>query len=79
MMTFKEQYLQGKIPFEAIDDFIEEWNGYFKGSIDLHGHQHNHEEYNLENLENGLRRYDVGVDANGMKPVSIAEVADFFA
>ena len=27
MMTFKEQYLQGKIPFEAIDDFIEEWNG----------------------------------------------------
>ena len=27
MMTFKEQYLQGKIPFEAIDDFIEEWSG----------------------------------------------------
>ena len=58
---------------------ISEWNGYFRGSIDLHGHQHNHEEYNLENLENGLRRYDVGVDANGMKPVSIAEVADFFS
>lgn len=25
-MTFKEQYLEGTIPFEAIDDFIEEWN-----------------------------------------------------
>lgn len=25
-MTFKEQYLEGKIPFEAIDDFIEKWN-----------------------------------------------------
>ena len=25
-MTFKEQYLEGKIPFEAIDDFIETWN-----------------------------------------------------
>ncbi len=58
---------------------IEEWNGYFKGSIDLHGHQHNHEEYNLTNLERRIRRYDVGVDANGMKPVSIAEIADFFS
>ena len=58
---------------------IEEWNGYFRGSIDLHGLQHNHEEYNLTNLERRIRRYDVGVDANGMKPVSIAEIADFFS
>lgn len=41
---------------------IEEWNGYFRGSIDLHGHQHNHREYNLENLKKGVRRYDMGVD-----------------
>ncbi|RGY98889.1 hypothetical protein DXA13_09610 [Clostridium sp. AM58-1XD] len=26
MMTFKEKYLAGEIPFEAIDDFVEEWN-----------------------------------------------------
>lgn len=25
-MTFKEQYLAGAIGFEAIDDYIEEWN-----------------------------------------------------
>lgn len=25
-MTFKEQYLKGTIEFEAIDDYIEEWN-----------------------------------------------------
>ncbi|WP_181995600.1 hypothetical protein [Clostridium sp. AM58-1XD] len=25
-MTFKEKYLAGEIPFEAIDDFVEEWN-----------------------------------------------------
>ncbi len=25
-MTFKEKYLAGKIEFEAIDDYIEEWN-----------------------------------------------------
>lgn len=55
-----------------------EWNGYYKGSIMLHGHQHNHEEYNIDNRKNGLRRYDVGVDANHMTPVSAEEVIAFF-
>ena len=26
MMTFKEKYLAGEIPFEAIDEYITEWN-----------------------------------------------------
>lgn len=26
MMTFKDRYLAGEIEFEAIDDYIEEWN-----------------------------------------------------
>ena len=25
-MTFKEKYLAGELDFEAIDDFIDEWN-----------------------------------------------------
>ena len=25
-MTFKEKYLAGEIDFEAIDDYIDEWN-----------------------------------------------------
>lgn len=25
-MTFKEKYLSGEIEFEAIDDYIDEWN-----------------------------------------------------
>lgn len=25
-MTFKEKYLAGEIEFEAIDDYIDEWN-----------------------------------------------------
>lgn len=58
---------------------IQEWNGYFKGSICLHGHQHNKESYNLANLANGIRRYDVGVDANGMEPVSIEQIINFFS
>ena len=58
---------------------IEEWNGFFRGSAHLHGHQHNHEDYNFKNLENGFRRYDVGVDANNMSPVSIDEILAFLA
>lgn len=26
-MTFRERYLAGEIPFEVIDDYVEEWNG----------------------------------------------------
>ena len=58
---------------------IEEWNGFFRDTIQLHGHQHNHEDYNFRNLEKGIRRFDVGVDANYMKPVSIEDIDAFFA
>ena len=47
-----------------------EWDGFFKGYIDLHGHQHNHSDYNEAQRNAGIRRYDVGVDANGFAPVS---------
>lgn len=57
---------------------IVEWNGYWKGVIALHGHQHNHKNYNLENRKKGIRRYDVGVDANDMEPVSAEEIIGFF-
>lgn len=57
---------------------IEEWNQFFRDAIHLHGHQHNHEEYNYQNLGKGLRRFDVGVDANNMFPVSIEEIIEFF-
>jgi len=57
---------------------IEEWNHSFRGSIHLHGHQHNHADYNYQNLDSGLRRFDVGVDANDMSPVSIEDIQVFF-
>lgn len=57
---------------------IVEWNGSGKGAIALHGHQHNHKGYNVKNLQNGVFRYDVGVDANGMEPISAEEIIDFF-
>lgn len=57
---------------------IAEWNGFYKGSIHLHGHQHNHAYYNYDNLQKGIRRYDVGVDANNMSPVSAEDIIAFF-
>lgn len=58
---------------------IEEWSEFFRGSIQLHGHQHNHEDHNFKNLELKIRRFDVGVDANQMKPVSIEDIIAFFS
>jgi len=51
---------------------------FYRGAYHLHGHQHNNSLYNFENLKKGLRRYDVGVDANNFKPISIDEIIKFF-
>lgn len=48
-------------------------------AVALHGHQHNHQDYNLQNRQRGLLGYDVGVDANRMEPVSSKEILDFLA
>lgn len=58
---------------------IVEWNGMRRGAACLHGHQHNDKQYNIENLKQGIRQYDVGVDANNMKPVSAEEIVQFFS
>ena len=49
---------------------IEEWNGYFRESIHLHGHQHNKEAVTAE------RRIDVGVDAWNFTPISITQIIE---
>lgn len=54
------------------------WHGMEGGALMLHGHIHATEEYNLQNLERGILRYDVGVDANGYAPVTLDEVLRFF-
>lgn len=54
------------------------WNRHLYGSYNLHGHMHNFAEYNVQNREKGLRQYDVGVDANGYRPVSVVSVINFF-
>lgn len=54
------------------------WPKKNSGSIQLHGHIHACEEYNLQNKVDGIRRYDVGVDANDYYPVSVKEIIEFF-
>jgi len=54
------------------------WPKSRKGSIQLHGHIHERMEYNLENRAAGIRRYDVGVDANNYYPVSVDQIFRFF-
>jgi len=79
--------------FEDIRDFIEighngvrvsmmhypmmSWPKSHYGSVHLHGHIHSTGEYNLQMREQGIRRYDVGVDANGFCPVSLDNVFRF--
>ncbi len=80
--------------FEGIYDFLEisingvnaslmhypmlEWPKSRRGSLHLHGHVHSKGEYNLQQKNNGILRYDVGVDANKFAPVSIEQVKQFF-
>ena len=56
------------------------WNGRWRASIMLHGHIHSRgAAYNERNRAAGILRYDVGVDANGYRPVSRDEILSFFA
>lgn len=55
-----------------------EWKRSHHGSIQLHGHIHSRGmSYNLDCKKNGIRRYDVGVDANGYFPVALTTILDF--
>ena len=55
---------------------IAEWDGKWRGAIHLHGHSHNKPEYNQRSIEQGLLRFDVGVDANGFFPVSESAILE---
>ena len=49
---------------------IEEWNGYYHGSLHTHCHTHKPE------LVSARRRFNVGVDACGYKPISLDELLE---
>lgn len=58
---------------------ILDWNHMYGGKgFMLHGHSHNKPEYNEKNIHEGLKRFDVGVDANNFTPISIEEIIKKF-
>ncbi len=80
-------------PFILFHYPIQEWEAMQWGTVHLHGHIHSTGQYNRDNLnkrlidrvishhnpkrELSLRLYDVGVDANDYRPVSIEQIAKF--
>lgn len=54
------------------------WPKKNSGSIHLHGQIHAKEQYNLQNKIDGIRRYDVGVDANNYSPISVKRIIEFW-
>ena len=54
------------------------WPKKERGSIQLHGHIHARMDYNERNRAEGIKRYDVGVDANDFYPVSLDSIMEFF-
>lgn len=58
---------------------LADWASMTHGSIHLHGHIHSEDTaYNELNRSQGIYRYDVGVDANDFKPVSLEEILHWF-
>lgn len=53
------------------------WDKMRHGSIMLHGHIHAGAEYNLDNIANNIKRFDIGVDANNYMPVSIETIREW--
>lgn len=54
------------------------WPKKNSGSYQLHGHIHAQAAYNEQNRAEGIRRFDVGVDANNYYPVSVKQILEFF-
>jgi calcineurin-like phosphoesterase family protein len=52
---------------------IAEWYGYFRGAIHLYGHVHN-SPISAARLNISGLAFNVGVDCNGFRPVSIEEI-----
>ena len=65
-------------PFVLMHYPMLSWPHKSRGAIQLHGHIHARMDYNMKNREAGGLRYDVGVDANDYKPVSVNQIIEFF-
>jgi len=53
---------------------ILEWAGFFRGAIHLHGHVHNRETSNSRLAAGSGFAFNVGVDCNDFRPISIEDI-----
>lgn len=70
--TSAQPYLEvviGKVRIDCFHYPMLEWNGYYKGTLHFHGHAHG------KSSHFSRRVLDVGVDANGFKPIKWADIA----
>ena len=74
----EKQFEPAACGIEWVKMYHERWNKDSHGSYNLHGHLHSSQEYNLLNRDKGRRQFDVGVDANDFKPVSLEAIVTFF-
>lgn len=75
---FKTVSLHGKY-FALMHYPMLSWPKSHQGNYQLHGHIHARNDYNFQNKMDGIRRYDVGVDANEFCPVSVEQIIKFFS
>ena len=78
ILDFKYLKLDGDIRFALMHYPLMEWPSFHHGSYHVHGHIHENMGYNLRNRDKGIRRYDVGVDANNFYPVALDQIIEFF-
>ena len=64
--TYREIQAEGR-PLVLCHYAFRTWNGIGRGALNLHGHSHG-------KLSPMPKQYDVGVDAQGFRPVTLAEV-----
>ena len=65
---YRELSIDGKARAILFHYPIVEWNGWYRGNLHFHGHQHNTKALQAE------RRIDVGVDANNFKPWALEDL-----
>ena len=74
---FNTVSLNGKV-FVLMHYPMLSWPRLHHGSIQLNGHIHAGADYNIQDRMDGIQRYDVGVDANDFRPVSVEQIIRFF-
>lgn len=69
---YLELFIDGK-RFVLFHYPIESWNGMYRNSTHLCGHDHT-----LKQYDHQFKKFNVGVDANAFKPVLLDDIVKFF-